>query len=112
MGDIVIETGVKTEGWKRDDPVSKKADNLKEQLEILQKQINTTTPLLQDEDTTLLKKSLRMYKKDIKRLENNPYKRYLNEGLIPVVKTYIDILKDFVSTLTEKIKVKKERKNV
>lgn len=108
MGDIVIETGVKLEGWQRGEHIQHTLDSLMGQIKVFKRQLANTVYTVPDEKVEDLERYLKMYKKDLKNLKFNIQHDQINKGLFPAIERYIESLKDVIMVLEEGIKAKQD----
>lgn len=107
VGNAVIEAGIKTEGWKRGEHIQHTSDRIAGHIEIFNRQLDNTMLTLQDEDTDLIERSLKMYKKDLKQLEFNIQNDRVNKSLFTTIREYIITLKGLIEFLTDTLESRK-----
>lgn len=107
IGNAVIEAGIKTEGWKRGEHIQHTSDKIEGHIRIFDRQLDNTMPTIQDEDTDLIERSLKMYKKDLKQLEFNIQNDRVNRSLFPIIKEYIMTLKGLIEFLMDVLESRK-----
>ena len=107
LGNAVIETGIKTEGWTIHEPIQHTSNKIVECIQAFDRQLDNTTKALQDEDTDLIERSIELYKKDLKQLEFNIQNNQVNKSLFTIIEEYITALKDLIEPLMDVLEFRK-----
>lgn len=107
LGNAVIEAGIKTDGWKRVEPISKTANSILEYIQIFDRQLDNTMNALQDEDTDLIERSIKLYEEDLKQLEFNLQNDRVNKSLFTIINDYMMSLKDLIELLIDTLESRK-----
>lgn len=97
QGEVLINTGHLTEGWKKNDHIQHTADNLENKINLLQRQIDNTD--LANEDQNQLKSFKGMLERDLKNMIFNIQNDKLPDELVQVAKQYLIQMNDMIQLL-------------
>ena len=97
QGEALINAGHLTKGWKKNDHIQHTADNLENRINLLQRQIENTD--LVNEDQGQLKSFKGMLERDLKNRIFNIQNDKLPDELVQVAKQYLNQMKDMIQLL-------------
>lgn len=99
QGEVLINTGHLTEGWKKNDHIQYTVDSLENKINLLQRQIENTDLTNEDQDQDQLKSFKGMLEKDLKNMIFNIQNDKLPNELVQVAKQYLNQMKNMIQLL-------------
>ena len=101
QGEVLINTGHLTEGWKKNDHIQHTADNLENKINLLQRQIENTD--LATGDQSQLKSFKGMLERDLKNVIFDIQNDKLLDELVQVAKQYLNQMEDMIQLLAQQL---------
>lgn len=99
--EVVEKAGELSEGWNKGEHIQHNSDSLGGQINIFQRQLTNTLKAIENEDESLIKKSLEMYRKDREKLRFDIQNDKIKKELFDPLKEYIESLNDWISVLED-----------